>query len=89
MRSQERIDAMRVLWEEVLETNVVGLEWDFFEMGGSSLLAVRLVDLIEEQYGVALDITDLYDHPTVHELVEFVESLSSGDISDSAAATDR
>jgi len=65
---------MRVLWEEVLDTTDVRVDWDFFEMGGNSLHAALLVDRIEEVYGVVLDLPDFYDHPTVHELAECVES---------------
>jgi acyl carrier protein len=65
---------MRALWEEVLETTDVSVDWDFFEMGGNSLHAALLVDRIEELYGVALNLPDFYDHPTVHELVECIES---------------
>jgi acyl carrier protein len=70
----ESVEAMRTLWEEILETDDVSLDWDFFEIGGNSLHAARVVDRIEERFGVALDLPDFYDHPTVRELADFVES---------------
>jgi acyl carrier protein len=88
VRTPERIDAMRTLWMEVLETTDIGLDGDFFEMGGNSLHAVRVIDWIEERYGVVLDLPDLYDHPTVRELADLVEGLRPSDVADPAAVSD-
>ncbi|MBV9862560.1 MAG: amino acid adenylation domain-containing protein [Alphaproteobacteria bacterium] len=48
------------LFEQVLEVRPVGPDDDFFRLGGHSLRAVRLLDLIERHFGRRLHINTLY-----------------------------
>src|SRR4029079_13915305 len=42
------------LWEEMIDVRPIGIEDDFFELGGDSLLAVSLLTRIEESLGRAV-----------------------------------
>ena len=42
-----------------------GQQTIFFEIGGHSLLAVRLVSAIRKTFGMELPIDDIFDYPTV------------------------
>ena len=53
------------LWEDVLGIRGVGVHDRFFEIGGHSLLAARLVDTIERETGLALPLTALFADDTV------------------------
>jgi amino acid adenylation domain-containing protein len=64
--------ALAALWEEVLEVEGVQAEDDFFELGGDSLKAVLLFSLIEERFGVRLDLGVLASGATVARLAEAV-----------------
>ncbi|WP_394827290.1 amino acid adenylation domain-containing protein [Pendulispora albinea] len=59
---------LRAIWEEVLQVSPLGVEDDFFEVGGHSLLVARLVALIREQLGVALPLTVIFEEPTIAQL---------------------
>ena len=48
------------LWEEVLGVSPIGVKDDFFALGGHSLRAVRLLDLIQREFGVQLHLNTLY-----------------------------
>jgi len=56
------------LWQEMLGTARIGIHDEFFDLGGSSLLAVGLVARLRERLGVELDPHVLLEAPTVAEL---------------------
>lgn len=55
------------IWKDLLQ-QPVGLHDNFFERGGHSLLAVRLVAQINQTLGSDLDALTLYQKPTIYEL---------------------
>ncbi len=56
------------IWEKVLNLNAVGVKDNFFEIGGHSLLVVRLFAEIEKQFRQSLPLTALFQGETVEEL---------------------
>ncbi|MFW5857869.1 MAG: thioesterase domain-containing protein, partial [Planctomycetota bacterium] len=56
------------IWEELLDRRPVGVRDDFFAVGGHSLLAVRLMSALQDRFGVALPLTDLFRDTTVERL---------------------
>ncbi len=56
------------LFAEALGVARVGLEDSFFDLGGQSLNAIRLINLINKALGLKLSIDELFDFPTVAEL---------------------
>jgi thioesterase domain-containing protein/acyl carrier protein len=53
------------LWQEVLGINRLGVEDNYFELGGSSLMAVRLMAEVWRRFGVKLPLTAILESPTV------------------------
>ncbi|MET8772912.1 amino acid adenylation domain-containing protein, partial [Streptomyces sp. NPDC004658] len=62
------------VFREVLGAPDAGRDDDFFLLGGHSLLAVDLVDRISERTGLLLDISDVFDAPTVRGLTERLDA---------------
>ena len=56
------------LWESLLETHPIGIHDNFFDLGGSSLLAVRLFAQIEAGFGRKIPLSALFKSPTVASL---------------------
>lgn len=61
------------IWEELLGRTSVGVEDDFFEMGGHSLLAVRMLREIERETGHRLALTTLLERPTIKHLARQID----------------
>ena len=56
------------LWCEHLKRAVVGLEQNFFDLGGDSLAALAILGAMEERLGRRLPLQLIVDHPTVRQL---------------------
>ena len=53
------------IWEEVLEVKPISIESDFFQLGGHSLKAVRLLTRVQQAFGVALPVAVFFRQPTI------------------------
>jgi thioesterase domain-containing protein/acyl carrier protein len=66
------------IWETILESSSVNPTDDFFmDLGGNSLLAVRLCSTIEQCLGIQLPVSMLFRAPTVEQLAVMLESEDS------------
>jgi acyl transferase domain-containing protein/thioesterase domain-containing protein len=53
------------IWRDLLGVQEVGIHDDFFELGGQSLIAVRMFHRIGKKYGVDLPLATLFEAPTI------------------------
>ena len=60
------------IWSNLLHLDTVGLDDNFFDMGGNSLLAQKTVAALQQQ-GHALPVTKLYQYPTVAGIVKYLQ----------------
>ena len=59
-------------WKELLGLEEVGLDDDFFDLGGHSLIGVRLFSKIKKTYRLDLGLSTLFDNRTVHQLASLI-----------------
>nr|AAG02357.1 polyketide synthase [Streptomyces verticillus] len=52
-------------YRDLLGVEHVGLDDDFFALGGDSLLALRLLSQLRDAYGVEISVARMFDEPTV------------------------
>lgn len=57
--------SLAALWSELLKVHDIGPEDDFFDLGGDSLLAVRVFERMQAMTGVNLPLATLLTAPTV------------------------
>ncbi len=69
---------LRALWTQVLGLRDVGPDSHFFDVGGHSLMAVRLFARIEDEFGIRLRISRLFEAPTIRLLARVIESSTPG-----------
>jgi acyl carrier protein len=60
------------IWAEVLELPRVGLHNNFFDLGGHSLLLIKVQCKLEEQLKTRIAIIDLFRYTTVASLAKFL-----------------
>lgn len=60
------------IFRGVLETTDIGPESDFFEAGGDSLLATRVLSAVARTYGVELTLEDFLRASTPGALTELI-----------------
>lgn len=63
---------MAALWQDMLELERVGIDDNFFTIGGDSIKTVRLLHRIEEEFAVRLKTVDLYQQETIRKLAPLV-----------------
>jgi thioesterase domain-containing protein/acyl carrier protein len=59
---------MTQIWEELLDVRPVGVTDNFFDLGGHSLLSLRLLVRIEQSLGKKLPLAALFEGPTIEHL---------------------
>ena len=63
-------------WSALLKIDKIGVEDSFFELGGNSLLAIKAVADLKENWQYRLPVTKLYQYPTIRGIAKY---LSGGE----------
>jgi acyl-coenzyme A synthetase/AMP-(fatty) acid ligase/acyl carrier protein len=66
------------IWQDVLHIPVVGLDDNFFDLGGHSLLTVQVLARVREHTGQNIPITDMFRFPTVRLLAAHLSGANKG-----------
>jgi acyl carrier protein len=64
------------IWSAVIGNEGIGSNDNFFEVGGSSLHALEIVELIDKKFSVTFTVVDLFENPTIALLAASIESRS-------------
>jgi hypothetical protein len=59
-------------WQEVLRVDRVGLHDNFFDLGGHSLLLVKVHRKLAGLFEAKVTLFDLFQRPTVHALAQYL-----------------
>jgi len=78
---EPRDDVERTLvgfWQELLGVDTIGVEDSFFDLGGHSLIAVRLFAKVKKAYEVEFPISVLFEAPTVARCADMIKDRIEG-----------
>jgi acyl carrier protein len=70
--------AIAAIWQEVLRVGKVGINDNFFQLGGQSILAIQIIQRINQIFQVNLPMRVIFDEPTIVGLSVLVEEILIG-----------
>ena len=70
------------VWSEVLERPRLGVDQNFFDLGGSSLALVQVQARLERRFGRPVPTLDLVRHPTVSALAAHLDRAAGPDLAE-------
>jgi acyl-CoA synthetase (AMP-forming)/AMP-acid ligase II/aryl carrier-like protein len=73
------------IWSEVLRVSPVGIDDDFFALGGDSIQVMMVIDRVRARMGVQLSVVQFFGSPTVATIGAAVDKLAGGPASVLAA----
>jgi hypothetical protein len=65
---------LAAIWKDVLGVTTVGLNDDFFDLGGHSILAGRVTSRVRSAFGVELSFSEVFSATTLRALADIVRS---------------
>lgn len=71
--------------QDVLRIERVGVDDNFFDLGGNSLLLVQVHEQLQQRFGREIVLVEIFNHPTVRALASHLEGNGTA----IAAATER
>jgi hypothetical protein len=74
--------ALAAIWAEVLKAEKVGRHDSFFNLGGQSLLALRVIFLVNDYFLTELTVRALFENPVLMDFAEALRAVSGRTTSD-------
>jgi acyl carrier protein len=65
-------EVLLTVWVGILGIGKVGIEDDFFELGGDSILATQMISRLRQMFRMDLPATVLFDAPTIEKLAQYM-----------------
>jgi amino acid adenylation domain-containing protein/FkbM family methyltransferase len=68
-------EQMAQIWGQILRVNAVGVEDDFFELGGQSLLVMQVVNRVRDRFAIRVPVRVMFEASTLRDFAARVERL--------------
>mgnify|MGYP004590028597 FL=1 len=72
------------IFQEILFEAEIGLEDDFYEMGGDSVSAMRIIAKIWEKFGIKISPSDVFENKSIRKLAKYIEGIGEMSYADRA-----
>jgi hypothetical protein len=69
---------LATIWTELIGVTGPGVDDNFFDLGGHSLVATRVLARVAATLGVRLALRDIFAEPTIRGLAERIDAMSEG-----------
>ena len=79
INTKNRIEQVLIaIWSQVLGESSIGIDENFFELGGDSISIIQVAARIKQQLdGIEIPIIKLFQYPTIARLTAYLDSVES------------
>lgn len=72
------------IWSQVLGIgkDIIGIEDNFFQLGGHSLKVTELVHRVYKEFAIEIEIADVFVHPTIKEMGQQIKAAETSEYTD-------
>ena len=77
--------ALARIWSQCLAVEPIGAKDNFFDFGGQSLIATRILTRVRSEFGVEMSLTNFFERPIVAEMAAYISNATSAVSSDTPA----
>jgi amino acid adenylation domain-containing protein len=67
-------EAVAAIWAEVFRTGNIGVQDNFFQIGGHSLMATQVISRVRDRFQVILNMREVFEKPTIEGMAEGIEA---------------
>ncbi len=68
------------IWREILRVDRIGINDNFFEIGGHSVKAIKLISWINQKYNVHVQLTHVFKYPTIKEFAVYIHECEESNL---------
>ena len=61
------------VWKKILEFEPIGIDDDFYEIGGNSILLIKLYSMLNKNFSVDVSVQELFDNRTIRKQAKIIE----------------
>ena len=65
---------LQKIWEKIFNSKKIGVNYNFFDIGGDSLTAINLCLEINNEFNTDINVQDIFSNPTIHEIAELLNN---------------
>ena len=65
------------IWQDTIGVETIGVDQDFFTIGGDSLSSIQLISKVNSEFGKRLSPVHLFEAPTVRRLADLLDDSSA------------
>lgn len=70
-------EALARIWSECMSIEPIGAKDNFFDFGGHSLIATRILTRVRSEFGVEMTLTNLFEKPTIEEMAAHIANAQA------------
>ncbi len=73
------------IWKKVLKLDRIGINDTFFDLGGNSLLSMKVITELQHEIDIDVSVVDFFSYPTIAGLAKFLDQRASPDNPDTTS----